>query len=88
MKWFVTIEYFGCDADGYSSKITVDIVRGKSLDTVERRFLKSDMEFCKEHDYGGPYALAKYHVVNGPFDTKEAAEEHAKKCRDELCMVA
>ena len=73
MKWFVVLEFRGTDAGG-ERMTEKSVVRGKSLDTVERRFFKRDMAYNRRHDYGGGYAPYVTHNVFGPYDTKEQAE--------------
>jgi hypothetical protein len=78
MKWFVVLEFYGSDAGG-ERMTEKSVVRGKSLDTVERRFFERDMEYNKDHDYGGCYAPYVTHNVFGPYDTKEQAESYLAK---------
>lgn len=78
MKWFVAGRYFGSDGSGFSLE-EAEVVRGLTLDSVERRFSEDDMAFCKANDCGSSYSLARYHVIHGPFDTKAEAEEYARE---------
>ncbi len=74
-KWFVVEDQFGTDAGGVTS-IKHAVVRGKSADTVNRRFEKKDLEFNRYHDYGGGYAPCHWHAVLAEFATKDEAEEY------------
>ena len=77
MKWFIVDEFRGTDAGG-EQKTKTEIVRGKSLETVERRFFTQDMDYNRRHDYGGSYAQYVTHNVYGPYDTKEQAEHELR----------
>lgn len=78
MKWFVAVEFYGSDANG-EHESGCKVVRGKTLDTVERRLFEEDTKFNRRMDYGGPYAPYKRHLVYGPYDTKEQAEAAASE---------
>ena len=77
-KWFVVEDQFGTDARGVTS-IKYVVARGKSAETVNRRFADKDMRFNRYHDYGGGYAPNHWHAVLAEFATKAEAEECAAR---------
>ena len=73
-RWYVVEDQFGTDATGVTN-IRHAVVRGKSADTVNRRFAQKDLEFNRLHDYGGGYAPNHWHAVIAEFATKDEAEK-------------
>ena len=74
-RWYVVEDQFGTDATGVTD-IRYAVVRGKSADTVNRRFAQKDLEFNRRHDYGGGYAPNHWHSVIAEFATKDEAEKY------------
>lgn len=76
MKWFAVVGMYGNDANG-ADEYECKIVRGKSYETVSRRFLIEDARFNAANDYGGSYAPFQEHHVYGPYDTRDEAQKAA-----------
>lgn len=75
MKWWLVVRGYGTEAGGIN-EWSFETVRGKSRTTVERRFLKDDMDYNIRNDMNGSsYSPCVWSSVQGPFDSEEKAAE-------------
>lgn len=83
-KWFVAVPFVDSDAHPYDGGPggRPRIVKGLTKESVERRFTKCDAGATKRNDYGGPYSLAYWTRIYGPFTSKSEAEEYVLKLID------
>lgn len=85
-RWFVACKWTWNDANGYGPP-TAYIVKGKSLETVRRRFFDEDLRRTAARDYGGSYAPSFWTEVYGPYDSKDVAEKDADNCMRKVMQV-
>jgi hypothetical protein len=76
MKWFIVKIEHGTDALGPSDECEYEIVRGKNLGTVERRWMAKCMRWnADQNPTGSAYAPYIYPYVHGPYEHKKDAED-------------
>ena len=74
MKWFLVQMEISCEANSYCGDVRLEIVKGKSKDTVENRLADIEWKFDRRNDTGSSYSRTMLSGVIGEYDTEEDAK--------------